>query len=105
MTVSQLEDDMKQIFYTLIIFIFLTACNRDDTPVVIPADRTVIAYMAADNDMSLDALDDIEEMKQGFSETRANLVAFINPAGEAPYILEIAQNTAVKYLKYSEKSI
>jgi hypothetical protein len=69
---------MKQIFY----FIFLTTCNRDDTPVVIPADRTVIAYMAVDNDISSVAFVDIEEMKQGFSETGANLVAFIDPDGK-----------------------
>jgi hypothetical protein len=71
--------------------------------VAIPADRTIIAYMAADNDMSLDALNDIEEMKHGFSETGANLVVFIYPAGEATYIPETVRDTAVKYLKYSEK--
>jgi hypothetical protein len=61
--------------------------------------------MAVDNDISSVAFVDIEEMKQVFSETGANLVAFIDPEGKEPYILETARDTAVKYLKYTGKKV
>jgi hypothetical protein len=93
---------MKQIFYTSVIFISFITCSRYDAPVIIPADRTVIIYMSADNDMSGDAFVDIEEMKEGFSGTGANLAVFIDPAGESPYLLEIAENAETKVKTYPE---
>jgi hypothetical protein len=42
--------------------------------------------MAADNDLSADALNDLEEMKQGFSETGVRLIVFVDISGEAPYL-------------------
>jgi hypothetical protein len=87
----------------LIITVLLFAsCSKDELPEPVKAERTIIAYMAADNNLSLDALDDIEEMKQVFSATGTNLIVFIDPAGKEPYILEIAQDTATKVRTYSE---
>jgi hypothetical protein len=92
----------KNILMTFIILLF-ASCNReDDPPVVITATRTVIVYMAADNDLSADAFSDIEEMKEGFEETGTNLVVFIDPAGESPYLLEIARNAETKVKTYQE---
>jgi hypothetical protein len=89
-------------FVIIVFFLLSVSCSKDDIPIIIPADRTIIAYMAADNNLSVDALDDIEEMKQVFSEMEANLVVFIDPVGKAPYILEIARDTAINVRTYPE---
>jgi hypothetical protein len=75
----------KYITISISALLLFASCNREDEPpVVIPATRTVIVYMAADNDLSADAFSDIEEIKEGFEETGTNLVVFIDPAGESP---------------------
>jgi CDP-diglyceride synthetase len=89
------------VWISIIVTIF-ASCSKDDTPEPVRAKRTVIVYMAADNDMSGDAFNDIEEMKEGFSETGANLAVFIDPAGDSPYLLEIAENAETKIMTYTE---
>jgi hypothetical protein len=92
---------MKKNILIIIVLLFVS-CSRGDAPVIIPADRTVIIYMSADNEMSGNAFNDIEEMKEGFSGTEANLVVFIDPAGEFPYLLEITENAETKIMTYTE---
>jgi hypothetical protein len=77
------------------------ACSKDhsvDTATV----RTVIVYMAADNDLWADALVDVEEMQAGFSEQRVNLVVFLDPSGEPPCLLKIAHGTKTTVKTYPE---
>jgi hypothetical protein len=89
--------------YILIITVLLFAsCSKDGLPNTVKIERTIVVYMAADNDMSFDAFDDIEEMKQFFSGTGTNLIVFIDPAKEAPYILKIAQDAETKVKTYPE---
>jgi hypothetical protein len=64
--------------------------------------RTIIVYMAADNDLDADALADIEEMKQGFSEKGVNLMVFIDPLDEVPYLLKIGNGKETYIKSYSE---
>ncbi|MGV8138572.1 MAG: clostripain-related cysteine peptidase [Mangrovibacterium sp.] len=45
--------------------------------------------MAADNDLSVDAYADLEEMKRGYSETDVCLVVMLDAADEAPCLLQI----------------
>lgn len=95
---------MKKTFYTLI-FMLLLACNRDkdkESEDTIPAFRTVIVYMAADNDLSSDALADIEEMKAGYAEAGVNLIVFADLDGEAPKIMKIGKNSAATVHTYPE---
>jgi hypothetical protein len=91
----------KKALITIIILLF-TSCSKDEPPEPDKAERTVIAYMAADNNLSLDAFGDIDEMKQGFSETGINLIVFIDPVGEPPYLLEIAKDAETRIKEYPE---
>ena len=84
------------------LLVCLTACSKDDSVERAPAVRTVIAYMAADNDMWLDALADVEEMQAGFSERGVNLVVFLDPAGAPPSLLRIAPGAKVTVKTYPE---
>jgi uncharacterized protein YceK len=80
----------------------VAACSKDDSAESAPADRTVMVYMAADNDLWGDALADLEEMQRGFTETGAKLVAFLDLPGEQPCIMEISPALAAKVHTYEE---
>ncbi|MDR0574016.1 MAG: hypothetical protein LBG96_08325 [Tannerella sp.] len=94
---------MRQLLYILIGCIAFTACSKDDGTEETPAiSRTIIVYMAADNDLSGDALIDLEEMKQGFMETDVNLVVFSDLPGELPRIMKISPESATEVHTYPE---
>ncbi|GHT24546.1 hypothetical protein FACS189430_09630 [Bacteroidia bacterium] len=63
--------------YLFIISLLVFSCGKEDMETTFPVDKTVIVYMAADNDLSIDAYADIEEMKKGFTENGTNLIVFI----------------------------
>jgi hypothetical protein len=91
---------MKRLLLFASLLAVVCGCSKDEP--VAPTTRTVIAYMASDNDLSMDAFDDLFEMQNGFVENNANLVVFIDPADEAPYILEIAHKSSVQVKTYEE---
>jgi hypothetical protein len=47
----------------------LASCSKDEAPESVKAERTVIVYMAADNDLWDVVLIDLEEMEEGYKET------------------------------------
>jgi len=91
---------MKHIFLYPTLILLLFSCSKYEDPQ--PPTRTVIAYLAADNDLWADALRSIEEMKSGFREGGARLVVFADIAGDVPYIIEIGVNTAKTVKVYPE---
>jgi hypothetical protein len=94
---------MKRIISILLFTVLIFSCEEyDNFHDGQPVNRTIIVYMAADNDLSADALADIEEMKQGFSQKGTNLIVFADLLNENPYLLEINQEkeTVIKF--YSE---
>jgi hypothetical protein len=83
--------------------LFIASCSDIDEELTSQTvSRTLIVYMAADNDLAADAFADLEEMKQGFSETGANLIVFIDPKDENPYLLEIHPKEETFIQSYSE---
>lgn len=102
---------MKKILTTICAIGLLTACQKDEetqqpvTPAM--ADRTVIVYMSAENNLSPYSLDDLSEMKIGAKEVSSNnnLVYFMDRSStiEKPYIARIRSNMQVDTLyKYQE---
>lgn len=92
---------------TIILSVLLTfiACQTErdeDIFSTIYAERTVIVYMSADNDLSADALSDIEEMKKGYRDNGIHLIVFADLAREAPYLLEIAPDSGKTVKTYPE---
>jgi hypothetical protein len=80
----------------------IASCTEDENPGQESINRTIIVYMAADNDLDADALADIEEMKQGFSEKGTNLMVFIDPLDEVPYLLKIGNGKETYIKSYPE---
>jgi hypothetical protein len=72
------------------------------------AERTVLVYMAADNDLYKNALADIEEMQAAAVPASGNLVAYLDaPAWSAdscPQLLHIHQGKATPVKRYGQQN-
>ena len=87
-------------FITQFFSLILISCHDNDN--IVPINRTIIVYMAADNDLSDDAFADIEEMKQGFLETGVNLLVFVDLSDEPPSLLKIEKGKETLIKTYPE---
>ena len=56
------------LFPLLLLSLLLTSCHKDDEPQTTPYRRTVLVYLAADNNLSSFALEDLAEMKEGMAQ-------------------------------------
>ena len=102
-TTSFLLKTMKHFsFYYALCIILLVSCNKDDIMDDTQPHRTVIVYMAADNDLSEDAWDNILQMQSGYRDNNANLIVFIDPVDDSPHILQIAHGSYKKVKTYPE---
>jgi Clostripain family. len=95
---------MYKIFtvYIVVLIFILFSCEKDESLRPESVNRTVIIYMSADNDLSADALDDIEEMKKGYRDNGIHLVVFADLARESPYLLEMAPDSGKIVKTYPE---
>ena len=75
--------------YSILLVFIITACSKEDDIKFVTSNRTIIAYIAGDNDLAGDAFVSLQQMEQGFSETGVNLIVFIAETGENPQLLEI----------------
>jgi hypothetical protein len=80
----------KNILITAIVLLF-ASCSKDEVPDPVRIERTVIAYIAADNNLWDVALIDLEEMKQGYRETGVNPIVLMDVADEMPCLLRIIE--------------
>lgn len=89
---------MRMKLYTLLcisFFLLFTACNQDDDPV--PPEvgsRTVLVYIVADNNLSLFAKEDVEEMIAGMESVDlsfSNLLVYQDDR-VAPVLFRISKN-------------
>ena len=85
------------LFPFLLLFCSCSKAEKEFLPT-----RTVIAYIAADNDLWKDALRSIDEMKTAFKEGGAKLIVFAGIAGEEPCLLEIGVNTETTVKVYPD---
>lgn len=85
------------LLFCTVIFSCHNAIDDEQVPLI---SRTVIVYMAADNDLSMDAAVDMEEMKQGFvAADGARLVVFIDRSDDTPRLIEIGEDGTETVLK------
>ena len=77
--------------------LLLTACHKHDDEEPIPA-RTVLVYMAADNDLSGFAMYDINEMMTGSKDLtkRDRLVIFVDKPNQLPYMMEVNNGDTIR---------
>ena len=89
---------MKHLLTIISCMMLLTACHKDDSPKEIELpERTVIVYMAGENNLNSFVNEDLDEMKQGSKNIgNNNLVVFVDKAeSQLPYILNIKNGKTV----------
>ena len=89
--------NMRKILFFIVSALMLVACSsNDDVETRQPAKRTVMVYVAAENTLSGNAQNDINEMIQGVKSISKydNLVVFVDRARsqEPPFIIRLQDN-------------
>ena len=83
--------------YSLLTVLWISACTPAEmtTPPEYPVkDKTVIVYMAADNNLASNAVDNLEELKQGFLPSSDNLVVYYHIPDSNPKLLRLYRDEA-----------
>jgi len=93
---------MKPLLLSFITLSFFLSCDRFIGIENIPSYRTIIAYVAVDNDLSEDAFENIRDMELGFEEKGVNLIVFIDPDNDSPHILRIKKGGSTRIKTYQE---
>ena len=106
---------MKLFTFFVTTLVLLTACCEDGMeiphyPIPANADRTVLIYMASENDLS-DAFSqpDISEMKRGSKSIgkNNNLIVYVDEAksNTTPYLLRLVQGTTADSIIFKNESL
>lgn len=79
----------------LITLLAFTSCIRDDAePEPVPAAKTVLVYMVADNNLSSEAGANLDSLLSGVARDGAegNLLVYLDRSGDDPVLLRLSQN-------------
>lgn len=79
----------------------LSSCEQTEIEQA-KANHVLIAYIAADNDLSEDALKNLREMEDAYRYTGAKLLVFIDTLDDLPRLLEVTENGNVLIAEYQE---
>lgn len=84
---------MKYFFMSLFLLVTLCACQQDNDLETVQSTRTVIVYMAGENNLSNNAGSDLEEMKAGSVNltNQQNLIVYVDRAyaKTTPYLARV----------------
>ena len=70
----------------LAIMVLLAACNKTET-VYPEGDRTVLFYLAGDNNLSDDGYNNLRSLREGMKGVAGRVVIYFDPAGSAPCLM------------------
>ncbi len=83
----------KYVMFFLVSVVALLSCDKND-PVPAPT-RTVLVYMAADNNLSSNGNTNIVNMMEGLTSAslnNGNLLVYFDPANDVPHLYQISIN-------------
>lgn len=85
----------------VVFLLLMSGCDKPDHDDRV--NRTVLIYMAADNDLSDNALRNIEQMKSSYPvDGKNNLLVFVNLPEEKPYLIKIEADIEIVIKQYEE---
>lgn len=67
----------KTLIAGLVSLLFLSSCDKEDTPEVVAPERTVLLYIAADNNLARLAREDLEEARLGMANVSSSVCLMI----------------------------
>ncbi|PVH23963.1 clostripain-related cysteine peptidase [Sphingobacterium corticibacter] len=81
--------------YILLVLSTLFACQKA-TDEVLPATRTVMVYMAANNSLAADAYNNLNQMEAGFTGIDGEMIVYARIFGQQPKIYQIVHDTSTE---------
>lgn len=85
----------------VVFLLLMSGCDKPDHDDRV--NRTVLVYMAADNNLWDNALRNIEQMKSSYPiDGKNNLLVFVNLPEEKPYLIKIEADTEIVIKQYEE---
>jgi hypothetical protein len=98
MQLLQIQQYCNSVILSFITILFLYSCEKDNSETPSLPARTVIVYMIADNNLDNFAVNDINEMEQGWnSKLNGNLIVYVDRAQGAgvahPVVYKITHDT------------
>lgn len=80
--------------YTFAVLFCLYSCSKEPTNPVIkkPISRTVIAYLAANNNLTNDAYSNINQMEEAIGDLEGNLIVYATLRGANPALYKISSD-------------
>ena len=97
-----MHKNIRQYFIIITIILAFHSCSKDDVLEENPISRTIIVYMAADNDLSDDARNNLEEIKQSYTGRDVNLLVFADLQDENPFLLKVNKESSEIIQTYPE---
>ncbi|MDR2562323.1 MAG: hypothetical protein LBC98_00080 [Prevotellaceae bacterium] len=89
--------DIFKYLFSVVLILSLASCSKPEESKP-EALRTVIVYMAADNDLYNNAISNINDMEAGMGNFNGRLIVYLDPPEHAersePYILEIRHDNS-----------
>lgn len=101
---------MKKIYRyitCLVLVLSVVGCRKSDLPTpIVYGERTIFVYMAADNNLSSYAQQDLEKMKAGMAQvdSKSHLVVYADIRGREPQLLQITGDTIRVVEQYEEEN-
>lgn len=102
--------NLYRIFSVVLLTLVFCACGKDDPspgpdgPIVDSTiRRTVLVYMAADNNLYDNAWENLSDMTKGMKGVKGNLVVYLDVRGEAPRLLKIESDGSRRVLETYER--
>ena len=100
---------LKQLTIILLLAVTLTACHDDEPATAVQPDRTVIVYMAAENNLSVYAWKNLQAMKEGSRSLtdRQCLLVYVDRShpGELPYLARLSNGQVTDSMSIADMNI
>lgn len=95
---GKLKKQILAVLTVITVTTVLVACNHNDEPDPVQEEdlRTVLVYIAADNNLTSIASDDVAEMVSGFAAVDAdknNLLVYVDTQSEKPFLYQITKDS------------
>ena len=104
--------NLYRIFFAILLAIATVGCSKNeaegpDLPDIPAIDsnvhRTVLVYMAADNNLYSNARENLEDMIRGMEGVEGNLVVYLDSWGDTPCLIKIGNDGSRQTLETYEK--
>lgn len=92
---------MKPFLLLTVLFLHFS-CSSDNSVDLLNANLVLIVYLAADNDLSMDAVANLAQIEKAYRTTSAKLVVFIDALNERPRLLEITDSGQLLIEEYDD---